>query len=199
MAAGRPLSFDPDKALDRAMYVFWRKGYEGASLAELTRAMRINPPSLYAAFGDKEALFAKVIDRYLAGPGSYFPKALEAPTARAVVEQLLAGVAHLQTARGHPGGCLIVRGALASGDRAARPRKASAACLASVEIAIRKRLERAKAEGDLPPSAKPVDLARYVAAVINGMAVAGATGANRRQLQSIAEVAMRAWPSSPPS
>src|SRR5262250_446574 len=123
------------------MHVFWRKGYEGTSLSELTRAMHINPPSLYAAFGDKEALFAKVIDRYLAGPGSYFPKALEARTARAVVERLLAGVTKLQTAPGHPGGCLIVRGALASGDRAARPREKAGACLVAVESAIRQRLE----------------------------------------------------------
>lgn len=195
MAAGRPLSFDPEKALDRAMHVFWRKGYEGASLSELTKAMRINPPSLYAAFGDKEALFSRVIDRYLAGPGSYFPKALEAPTARVVVEKLLEGVAKLQTARGHPGGCLIVRGALASGDRAAPTREAAAACLRAVESAIRKRLERAKAEGDLPPNAKPVELARYFAAVINGIAVAGGLGATLRQLQSIAATAMRAWPS----
>src|SRR5262245_47713469 len=74
MAAGRPRSFDTDKALDRAMHVFWRKGYEGTSLADLTRAMRINAPSLYAAFGNKEALFGKVLDRYVAGPGNYLPK-----------------------------------------------------------------------------------------------------------------------------
>src|SRR5688572_830159 len=106
MALGRPRSFDPDKALDRAMFVLWRKGYEGTSLSDLTRAMRINAPSLYAAFGNKDALFGKVIDRYIAGPGSFIPEALGEPTARRVVEQLLKGVVALQVAKGHPGGCL---------------------------------------------------------------------------------------------
>ena len=195
MAAGRPLSFNPDKALDRAMHVFWRNGYERTSVAALTRAMRINPPSLYAAFGNKKALFEKALARYAAGPGCYVSKALGARTARAVVEQLLDGVIRLQTAKGHPGGCLIVRSALAAGDAAAPTRKIAASYLAATEGVIRKRLERAKAEGDLPPDANPRDLARYVFAVICGVAVAGATGAGRRQLQTIAQLALRAWPS----
>jgi AcrR family transcriptional regulator len=195
MAAGRPRSFDTDKALDRAMHVFWRKGYEGTSLSDLTRAMRINAPSLYAAFGNKDALFGKVIDRYVAGPGSFLPKALDAPTARRVVEELLEGVVSLQVAKRHPGGCLLVQGAVSAGDKASRVRKAVTARLATVEHAIRRRLERARAEGDLPKDASPGDLARYVMAVLDGIAVAGATGAKRRQLQSIAEVALRAWPS----
>lgn len=195
MALGRPRSFDPDKALDRAMHVFWRKGYEGTSLADLTRAMRINAPSLYSAFGNKDALFGKVIDRYVAGPARFIPKALDAPTARGVVEQLLKGVVALQAGKGNPGGCLLVRGALAAGDKASRMRKEVIARLAMAETAIRKRLERAKAEGDLPPHASPADLARYVMAVVDGIAVAGATGAGPKQLKRIAEVALRAWPS----
>jgi AcrR family transcriptional regulator len=195
MPLGRPRSFDPDKALDRAMYVFWRKGYEGASLADLTRAMRINAPSLYAAFGNKDALFGKVIDRYVSGPGSFIPKALNAPTARGVVEGLLRGVVALQAAKQNPGGCLLVRGAMAAGDKAGRTRKEVTARLAGAEGAIRKRLERAKAEGDLPGDASPADLARYVMAVLDGIAIAGATGAKPRQLNRIADVALRAWPS----
>src|SRR6266508_1358119 len=85
---GRPRAFDPDAALERAMHVFWAKGYEGASLSDLTRAMRINRPSLYAAFGNKEELFRKVLDRYMNGPLAYFGKALEAPKARGVVEEI---------------------------------------------------------------------------------------------------------------
>ena len=195
MALGRPRSFDPEKALDRAMYVFWRKGYEGTSLTDLTRAMRINAPSLYAAFGNKDALFGKVIDRYVAGPGAFIPKSLEAPTAREVVEQLLQGVVALQVAERHPGGCLLVRGALSAGDKASRVRKEVTDRLAMAEGAIRKRLERARAEGDLPRHASPADLARYVMAVLDGIAVAGATGAGRKQLKSIVNVALRAWPS----
>jgi AcrR family transcriptional regulator len=195
MAAGRPRSFDTDKALDRAMHVFWRKGYDGTSLSDLTRAMRINAPSLYAAFGNKAALFGKVIDRYVAGPGRFIPRALEAPTARGVVEQLFKGVVGLQVAKTHPGGCLLVQGAVSAGDKTSRVRKEVMARLAMCEGAIRTRLERAKSEGDLPRHANPADLARYIMAILDGIAVAGATGAKRKQLQTIAEVALRAWPS----
>lgn len=195
MAAGRPRSFDTDKALDRAMHVFWRKGYDGTSLSDLTRAMRINAPSLYAAFGNKASLFGKVIDRYVAGPGRFIPKALEAPTARAVVEQLFRGVVGLQVAKHHPGGCLLVQGAVSAGDKTSRVRKGVIVRLAMAEGAIRKRLERAESEGDLPRHANPADLARFIMAVFNGIAVAGAMGASRKQLQTIAEVALRAWPS----
>ena len=86
MAIGRPRAFDIDKALDRALKVFWRKGFEGASLHDLTRAMGINRPSLYAAFGNKEALFRRALDRYDSGPAGYVHEALEEPTARAVTQ-----------------------------------------------------------------------------------------------------------------
>src|ERR1043165_4153218 len=95
MTMGRPRAFDADKALEKAMDVFWRKGFEGASLADLTKAMGINPPSLYAAFGNKEELFRKAVDRYAAGPAAYLNKAIEAPTARVVAEKCLRGVADL--------------------------------------------------------------------------------------------------------
>src|ERR687895_845688 len=89
--AGRPREFDQDEALDTALEVFWRQGYEGTSLGELTVAMGINRPSLYAAFGNKEALFRKALDRYVDGPAAYTREALHEPSARAVVERLLRG------------------------------------------------------------------------------------------------------------
>src|SRR5246127_1542572 len=101
---GRPRAFETDVALDRAMHVFWAKGYEGASLSNLTRAMRINRPSLYAAFGNKEQLFRKVLDRYMDGPVAFFRKALAAPKARDVVEQIFLGTARMAKDRGIPTG-----------------------------------------------------------------------------------------------
>src|SRR5436190_7853112 len=96
---GRPRSFDAEKALECALEVFWRKGYEGTSLPDLTRAMRINRPSLYAAFGNKEALFRKALDRYVQGPAAYVRKSLTESTARAVAERVLRGSADLLTDR----------------------------------------------------------------------------------------------------
>jgi AcrR family transcriptional regulator len=189
---GRPRAFDPDAALDRAMHVFWAKGYEGASLSNLTRAMRINRPSLYAAFGNKEQLFKKVLDRYMNGPVAYFAKALAAPKARDVVEQIFLGTARMAEDPRVPAGCLMVQGALACGSASAQ--KEVAARRAAAEVALRRRLQRAKREGDLPKNVAPAELAHYVMTVVRGMAVQSAGGASRDQLHRVTQIALRAWP-----
>jgi len=194
MRVGRPRTFDLEKALDKALKVFWRKGYEGTSLPDLTRAMGINRPSLYAAFGNKEELFLKVLDRYAQGPAGYVRKALNEPTARAVAERLLYGAIELQSERGHPAGCLMVHGALACGDDAQAVRKELIARRAAVDAAIRERFERAKVEGDLPASCDPATLAHFLAAVIQGMAVQAASGASCEDLRGVADTALRTWP-----
>jgi len=191
---GRPRAFDPDAALERAMHVFWAKGYEGAALSDLTRAMRINRPSLYAAFGNKEQLFRKVLDRYANGPLAYFDKALSAAKARDVIEKILLGAANMASDPRLPAGCLLVQGALACGDSARPVQRETAARRAASEVALRRRLQRAKREGDLSPQAKPSELARYVMTVLQGMAVQGANGAKRDQLRQVARSALRAWP-----
>ncbi len=189
---GRPRAFDPDVALERAMHVFWAKGYEGASLSDLTRAMRINRPSLYAAFGNKEQLFGKVLDRYMEGPVAYFGKALGASKARDVVEKIFLGTARMGDDPRIPAGCLMVQGALACGD--ASVRKEVAARRAVSEAALRRRFQRAKREGDLPKNSDPGDLAGYVMTVVRGMAVQSAGGASSNQLRRVAQIALRAWP-----
>jgi AcrR family transcriptional regulator len=191
---GRPRAFDADVALERAMHVFWAKGYEGASLSDLTRAMRINRPSLYAAFGNKEELFRKVLDRYVDGPLAYFGKALTAPKARDVIEQIFFGAANMAGDPRLPAGCLMVQGALAVGTAAGSVRKEAAGRRAGAEVALRRRLQRAKREGDLPKNADPAELARYAMTVLQGMAVQGADGASPYQLRRVAQVSMRAWP-----
>jgi AcrR family transcriptional regulator len=191
---GRPRSFDPDKALDRALRVFWRKGYEGASLSDLTKAMGINRPSLYAAFGDKEALFREVLDRYASGPVSYVQEAMNAPTARGVAERLLIGTAERVCDPRNPAGCLLVQGALVTGDTADSVRREVNSRRRAGEIALQQRLRRAKREGDLPADSDPAALARYLMTVTNGMSVQAAGGASRRDLKKVAETALRAWP-----
>jgi AcrR family transcriptional regulator len=195
MAVGRPRAFDTDEVLDRALKVFWRKGYEGTTLPDLTRAMGINRPSLYAAFGNKEALFRKVLDRYAVGPAACVHAALEEPTARRVAERLLLDAVDLVTNPKHPGGCLAVHGALACGDEAQVIRQELITRRATRETAIRRRLQRARAAGDLPAAASPADLARFLTTMIQGIAVQAASGASRAELRRVAKTALRAWPS----
>lgn len=192
-AIGRPRGFDVEKALDQALNVFWAKGYEGASLADLTAAMGINPPSLYAAFGNKEGLFRQALDRYGARHGRFSAEALAAPTARETVERLLAGAVEMATTAGSPRGCLLVQGALSCGDDADPIKRELAQRRQAGEVGLRKRFERAKAEGDLPPESDAADLARYVTTVLQGMAVQAAGGAKRKDLQKVAEMAMRVF------
>jgi AcrR family transcriptional regulator len=198
MAGGRPREFDIDDALDAAMRVFWRKGYAGASLPDLTRAMGISAPSLYAAFGSKEGLYRRVLARYDDGPARFMSEALEAPTARAVVERMLRAAAELQTDPRWPRGCLMVRGEGSCGGERADPlRREIVARLNGGERALRKRLERARSERDLPPDADPAQLARWVATVKYGMAVQAAGGASRKQLDQVVDLMLLAWPGAP--
>jgi AcrR family transcriptional regulator len=196
MPAGRPRTFDLERALDRALNVFWRKGFEGTSLADLTEEMEINRPSLYAAFGNKETLFRKAMGRYEQKAAACIQSALEEPNVRAVVEKLLQRNIEVTTDPNSPPGCFMVQGALAC-SAAADPLKIEMAKRRSqLETLLRKRFVRAVEEGDLPATANPADLARYVTTVSNGIAVQAAGGANRAQLLRVAKVAMQAWPSN---
>ena len=190
---GRPRSFDLDTALDRALQVFWRKGYEGTSLSDLTRAMRINRPSLYAAFGDKESLFRKALDRYMVQETRYWQKAIDAPTIGEFVEKLLRGAAEAMSRTGSPRGCLLVQGALTCSAEAEPVRRELSARRQAGEVAIRDRLKLAKKEGDLPARADPGTLARYLTTLMQGMAVQAAGGANRTELRRVADTALQSW------
>src|SRR4029077_15769536 len=150
---GRPRSFDKEKALDAALQVFWRKGYEGASLTDLTSAMGIEKPSMYAAFGDKEQLFRQVLDHYQKGPANMMFAALQEPTARRVIERLLRESADAGSNPDTPRGCLYVQGALACSGESDCIRTELISRRAAGEAMLRKRLQRAKREGDLPKKA----------------------------------------------
>ena len=189
---GRPRAFDIEKALNSAMKVFWRKGYLGASLSDLTDAMGINRPSLYAAFGNKETLFRKTLNHYAKGPSSYLSEALEESTARAVVERLLHGVVDLLTDPRTPTTCLWVHGALSCGDDPLR--EEFAAQRAAGQAELRTRFKRAVADGDLPPDSDANTLAGYVQTVNFGLTVQASTGATRKELLRTVEIAMKAWP-----
>lgn len=194
-APGRPREFNAEKALERALRVFWERGYEGASLRDLTEAMGINRPSVYAAFGNKERLFRRALERYAETDASYVREGLREATARRAVEKVLLGAAEALSDPSHPRGCLMVQGALACGTESRGIQRELCALRAEGEAALRERLERAKQEGDLRSDADAAELAAYVMVVLHGMSVQAVGGASRERLQGIVERAMRAWPS----
>jgi AcrR family transcriptional regulator len=182
---GRPRGFHREAALEAAMRIFWQHGYEGASLTALTAAMGINRPSLYAAFGDKAALFREAVALYGAGPGRYVRRALGRPTARQVAETLLRGAVAAATGETTPGGCLWVQGALVAG-------LDSSALRGTAQI--EDRLERARRDGDLPPDADVSALTLYLVSVMNGIAVQAAGGKSPSALNRVVDLALAAWP-----
>jgi AcrR family transcriptional regulator len=190
---GRPRAFDVDRALDAALRVFWRQGYEGTSLADLTAAMGINRPSLYAAFGNKDSLFRRVLDHYGRSAQAVRDEALRQPTARAAVEYFFRAVVEAMGDQRNPRGCLMVQSALVCGEQGALVKQELIARRTAACAAWRQRFERAKKEGDLPAEADPAALARYLSAVIAGMAVETVNGAGKQDLGRLAEIALHAW------
>lgn len=190
---GRPRGFDADEALEKAMRVFWEQGYEGASLTDLTDAMGITRTSMYAAFGNKEDLFRKALERYTEGPASYGARALLEPTARQVATAFLNGSVRATTRPDCPTGCLGVQGSLAAGDPGSSARDALIAWRNEHTSHLRDRFRQAVDEGDLPLGSDPELLARYLMAVANGIAVQAASGASREQLHQVADMALRSW------
>jgi AcrR family transcriptional regulator len=193
---GRPREFDADEALDSALELFWRKGYEGTSLSDLTEAMGITRPSLYATFGNKEELFRKALDRYDDTCMAFTRSALQEPTARKVIDRLLYGYADSQTDQAHPPGCMDMNGALACSEEAEPIKQALVGRRVAGEAALGRRLEEARASGDLPADCAPADLARYIMTVAHGMAVQAASGASREALYAVVDMTLRAWPSA---
>ncbi|GAC1633591.1 MAG: TetR/AcrR family transcriptional regulator [Candidatus Acidiferrum sp.] len=191
---GRPKSFDPDTALDAALRVFWGKGYEGTSLADLTEAMGINKPSLYGAFGDKAELFRKVVDHYMKRQSPLWNDAFQLPTAKAAVLKILSSSADALTSGKNPHGCLLVQAALTCGDEADCIKTELAERRAESEHLLRARMLRAQAEGELARSVDVAALSHFFSTILRGMSVEASGGATRAQLQSVIDLAMKAWP-----
>jgi AcrR family transcriptional regulator len=191
---GRHREFDVDQALDAALGVFWCKGYEGASYADLTQATGVERPALYSAFGNKEDLFRRALERYYEHYLNFFGAALELPTSLEVVTSILKGTAELNTRYPDRKGCLGVHGALAVSEDSEPVRRAVIEARANGEALLRERLERARKEGDLPKTANCAVLAAYVCAVGHGMAVQAKAGFSRDMLEAVAGQALSTWP-----
>jgi AcrR family transcriptional regulator len=183
-----------DTALDKAIEVFWRQGYEGTSLTDLTDAMGINRPSLYSAFGNKEDTFKRAVDRYAAIDMAYVETALAAPTALEVARRYLHDNAIAVTTPGKPAGCLSIQGGLSASPEDDRVVLYLAERRAAGEARFAERFARAIAEGDLPRSESAPELAKYLSTVSAGLAVQAAAGATRDELLRVVERALRSFP-----
>jgi AcrR family transcriptional regulator len=194
MSAGRPREFDYDHALDSAMRVFWSKGYEGTSMQDLTDAMHMNRPSIYASFGNKEELFCKALERYAQNSAAFFKTVLDQPTLKLSIEKFLLGSADSFTSSDHPNGCFAVQGALVvGGDSALVKQEALLRREAVVEV-LKERIQKAIAEGELIDGTDAEELARFFVAVLQGMAVQSHSQLTCSQLRAIAERALLALP-----
>jgi AcrR family transcriptional regulator len=191
---GRPREFDVEEALAAALRVFWTKGYESASLTDLTDAMGITRPSLYAAFGNKEALFRKALDLYEREKLAYVAEALKAPTSRQVAERLLNGALEMQTSDCNPKGCMRVIGSVSCSPEAASIREDLMARRKSSQDALCARLEQAKADGDLPEGCDVQGLCAYLGAILQGMSIQAGSGASKQQLEALVETSLAMWP-----
>jgi AcrR family transcriptional regulator len=198
---GRPRGFDREVALRRAIEVFWERGYEGTSISELTRAMGINAPSLYAAFGSKEELFREAVTRYdTVEEGSATERALrEAPTAHAPVEAMLRANADIYADPDNPSGCMVVLGATTWTPHNEDVRRYLVELRHKAFELIRARLERGVDAGELPPDTDIEALADYYNTVLEGLSIQARDGASRETMHAIIDCAMATWDGPIPS
>jgi AcrR family transcriptional regulator len=193
---GRPRGFDREHVLDRAMHLFWERGYEGTSVSELTEAMGITPPTLYTFFGDKKRLFLEAVERYQSGQGCFAAKALtEEPTAeRSIRRLLLEAVDSFSNSRG-PKGCLVVLGATNCTVESSDVFTALANRRRAAEIAVRRRIAAARLAGELAEYADIDALTGLITTTLFGLAIKARDGSSRAALRKIVDQAMRSWPS----
>ena len=192
---GRPLSFDRDAALHKAMLLFWGNGYETTSVSELTKAMQITAPSLYTAFGDKERLFLEAVEHYQTGATvTALGMIREASTGREAASKLLLESAIAFTGKDTPPGCLLASSAATGSAAAAGVRAALTSIRRQIELALRRKAAADLKSGNLGPETDVAALAAFTVATIQGMSVAARDGADRRKLERIARTALAAWP-----
>ena len=192
---GRPLSFDRDQALGQAMHQFWKAGYETTSVADLTSAMGITAPSLYTAFGNKEALFLECVERYTnPGPRKAVESICEAPSARQAARDFLESAADWFTQPNTPAGCLVASAASSGSEASESVRKVLKEIREANRMALQERTERDIREGRLEQDTNAQALAAMTMAVVQGMSTLARDGAERKMLQEVARASMAAWP-----
>ncbi|MDE2567038.1 MAG: TetR/AcrR family transcriptional regulator [Burkholderiales bacterium] len=195
---GRPLSFDREQAVDRALRLFWAQGYEGTTLSDLTAALGVAPSSIYAAFGDKQGLFLAAVERYLAGPVRSETLIREAPTAREAAQGLLQAAVVGFTGPSTPRGCLLASAAIACSEAARDVQETLAGLRRGIEAQLRQKIQLDIRQGRLPRDADAAALAAHTMAVIQGLSTLARDGASRAALGRVAALALRCWPPGAP-
>jgi AcrR family transcriptional regulator len=188
---GRPRGFDENVALDAAMNLFWERGYEGTSMAELSKAMDLTPPSIYAAFGDKKSLFRLAAKRYAAGPAQYQAKALLEPTLREVIFALFRNTVEFLTEPGHPAGCMTLTGAMACSVEADSAKELMTEIRKQNEAALKARLQQARKSGEMAADLNVDDYSRYLSTLLGGLAIQAANGTSKAAMKRTANMALR--------
>ena len=192
---GRPRAFDRNEALDRAMLLFWRRGYEATSISDLTEAMRITPPSLYAAFGDKKRLFLESVDRYQAGPGSFAQRALrDEPTAERAMRRLLLDTIDFFFEKNNPRGCMVVLAATNCTTESSDILDELAARRHAAERVIRNRVAAGRDAGELVGNTNVDALAGMIVTTLYGLSIKARDGASRPSLRKVVDQVMSMWP-----
>ena len=188
---GRPISFDKDAALEAAMLLFWERGFEGTSMADLTQVMDLNPSSIYAAFGDKHALFSLAVKRYLERRAQYATEALEEPTLEKVIRALFDNTVAFLTTPGHPPTCMTLAGAMGCSVDAAPARDLMTEVRRQNEVAIRERLLEARKSGELSKDINVDNYTRYLSSILAGLSVQAANGSTKAELKRTSQMALR--------
>ncbi|AOB30749.1 TetR family transcriptional regulator [Bordetella sp. H567] len=191
---GRPRQFDEDQVLERALRVFWEKGFDAASLADLQRATGLTKSSLYKAFASKEGLFRRVLERYHRDYLAFRVDALAQPTPRRIAQALLDGIVHLYTGKNAPSGCLVTLAALACSTDARPVRDALSDSRSAFERTLRARFHSVRNAGPLPAGMGSAAAAAFLCTFIQGLAVQARDGATRRQLRQLAAAVLKSWP-----
>jgi AcrR family transcriptional regulator len=188
---GRPIGFDKDVAIEAAMLLFWEHGYEGTSMADLTQAMGLNPSSIYAAFGDKHALFQLAVKRYMEKRAQYAVRALEEPTLEKFLRALFSNTVAFLTTPGHPPTCMTLAGAVGCSLSATPARDLMTAIRKQNQAAIKERLLEARKNGELSKEISVDDYARYLSTITAGLSIQAANGATKAELKRTAQMALR--------
>ena len=193
---GRPVAFNQEEKLEKALQVFWAHGYEGTSMSELVEALGINKPSIYAAFGNKEALFQKALEKYIAESASFIKQALHEQTTKQVAERFLIGAVEFFSDKTHPVGCMVVQGALTCGQDAEFIKKMLITNRQQLEQSFKNRFELAKSQGEFSVNVDSGNLAKYLITLHQGMSVQSTTGASKDELLAVVKIALDHWPTT---